>query len=424
MKNKPINRPSKIVLVSVGTRGDMEPFLTLGELLKAKGHEVITAFPEQFRGLAKDTGLAFASLGSKLIELLESDTGRAAMGGSTGWKKISAIIKLAQVQGESQKELVVKQKEVLEQEQPDIVVYNYKATYPILWATIHGKKAIYLSPLPYMHDVENHAHLLFNGNYGPFINKLTYKIANWGMLRAVKQAAKWLDVRDKMDTHAVKQILSEGKSIYLISPALFPKQQIGGKNIQVLGFHERNKTANWQADPALINFLEKHPKMLLITFGSMLNSQPVKNTEILLNLLAKNKIPTIINTAAGGLREPANYDRRLFHFVSRIPYEYLFPKMYAVIHHGGAGTTHMALKYGCASMIIPHIVDQFAWNDVLSELGVGPKGMKISKLKPNTIEPKILALMKDQTYKQKAMTIKKEMALEDFTEKLYHTIVE
>lgn len=418
------NKPSKIVLVSVGTRGDMEPFLAVGELLKARGHEVITAFPEQFRDLAEDTGLAFASLGSKLIELLESDTGRAAMGGSTGWNKIRAIIKLAQIQGESQKELVVKQKEILEQEQPDIVVYNYKATYPILWAAIHRKKVIYLSPLPYMHYVENHAHLLFNGNYGRFINKLTYKIANWGMLRAVKQAAKWLDLRGGMDTHVVKQILSEGKSVYLISPALFPAQQIGGKNIQILGFHERKKTANWQADPALINFLDQHPKILLITFGSMLNSQPVKNTQILLDLLAKYNIPTIINTAAGGLLEPADYDRDLFHFVSRIPYEYLFPKMYAVIHHGGAGTTHMALKYGCASMIIPHIVDQFAWNDVLSDLGVGPKGMKISKLKPSTIEAKILALMTESRYKQKAMAIKKEMAQEDFTERLYHAIVE
>lgn len=57
-------------------------------------------------------------------------------------------------------------------------------------------------------------------------------------------------------------------------------------------------------------------------------------------------------------------------------------------NHGGAGRMQMALKYSPASMIIPHIVDQFAWNDVLSNLGVGPRGMKISKLKTSTIEPK------------------------------------
>ena len=70
----------KIILTSVGTRGDMEPFLALGEILKEKGHHVICAFPEQFRSLAEDANLEFASLGEKFIELLNSAMGKAAMG--------------------------------------------------------------------------------------------------------------------------------------------------------------------------------------------------------------------------------------------------------------------------------------------------------------------------------------------------------
>ncbi len=83
----------KIILNSVGTRGDMEPFLAIGELLKANGHHVICAFPEQFKDLAKKSDLEFSSLGSKFINLLESEDGKAAMGGSTGLKKIKGIIK-------------------------------------------------------------------------------------------------------------------------------------------------------------------------------------------------------------------------------------------------------------------------------------------------------------------------------------------
>ena len=64
----------------------MEPFLALGQLLEAHGHNVRCAFPEQFRDLATQSGLAFASLGKKFIELLESDDGKAAMGGASGWK--------------------------------------------------------------------------------------------------------------------------------------------------------------------------------------------------------------------------------------------------------------------------------------------------------------------------------------------------
>ena len=84
----------KIILISIGTRGDMEPFLAIGEILKKKGHHVICAFPEQFRNLAEDSSLEFASLGAKFIELLESEDGKAAMGGSgSGLRKFFAMLR-------------------------------------------------------------------------------------------------------------------------------------------------------------------------------------------------------------------------------------------------------------------------------------------------------------------------------------------
>ena len=96
----------KIILISVGTRGDMEPFLSVGEILKYKGHQVICAFPEQFNPIAEESDLEFASLGPKFIELLESKDGKAAMGGSgSGLKKFIAYIRLASHQTEANKEL-------------------------------------------------------------------------------------------------------------------------------------------------------------------------------------------------------------------------------------------------------------------------------------------------------------------------------
>lgn len=83
----------KIVLMSIGTRGDMEPFMAIGQLLKAKGHDVICAFPEQFRDLVENGNMEFFSLGRNFIELLDSDAGKAALGGSgSGLKKFIAYI--------------------------------------------------------------------------------------------------------------------------------------------------------------------------------------------------------------------------------------------------------------------------------------------------------------------------------------------
>jgi len=98
--------------------------------------------------------------------------------------------------------------------------------------------------------------------------------------------------------------------------------------------------------------------------------------------------------------------------------------VYAVIHHGGSGTTHMALKYGCATMIIPHIIDQFIWNKIICQKGFGPQGIKISEITMVNLEPKVLELVSNSSFKQKAEKVAKQMENEDFREELYNSIVE
>lgn len=75
-------------------------------------------------------------------------------------------------------------------------------------------------------------------------------------------------------------------------------------------------------------------------------------------------------------------------------------------------------------MIIPHIIDQYAWNNLVSELGIGPVGIAISKIKSKNLEPKILDLFLNQSYKIKAHKISKKIKEENYKESLYKTIVE
>ncbi len=415
----------KILLISVGTRGDMEPFLAIGEILKEKGHQIICAFPEQFRHLVEDSNMEFASLGTKFIELLDSDAGKAALGGGgSGLKKMLAYIKLARNSTDINKDLVKKQYDLIESENPDRIVYNGKAMIPIIWGLKNTGKAIFISPVPYMHYVKNHTHVAFNSNYGSFLNKLTYLLANFGTIMTIKMSIKWLKIKEKISRKQIKNALISNKTIYTISPSLFSRPDYWNENIKVLGYHERNKIVNWNPDKKLCDFLEKHHKILFITFGSMSNPKPDEKTKIIIEILERNKIPTIINTASGGLIEPKKYDSDLIHFVSRIPYDRIFPKMYAVIHHGGSGTTHMALKYGCATMIIPHIIDQFVWNKIVYNKSVGPKGIRIDKITTKNLEPKILELMNNSSFKKNAEKIAVKIKKENFKDKLYKTIVE
>lgn len=402
----------------------MEPFLSIGEILEEKGHQVICAFPEQFRDLAEDSNLAFFSLGSKFMEMLDSDVGKIALGGSgSGLRKFLAFVRLAINQTEINKELINKQYDLIESENPDRIVYNGKAIYPIIWGLKNGGKNILISPVPYIHYVRDHTHVAFNSNYGSFLNKLTYSLANFGLITTAMISKRWLKIEEKISRKQLRNVLLSNKAVYTVSPSVFSRPDYWTDKIKVLGYQERNKIVNWQPDKELSVFLEKHNQILFITFGSMINPEPEAKTKTIIEILERNKIPAIINIASGGLVKPDNYDPELVHFVSQIPYDWIFPKVYGVIHHGGSGTTHLALKFGCATMIIPHIIDQFVWNKIIYNLGAGPKGVKIGKITMNNLEPKILDLLNNRSFKKKAEQLAGQMKKENFREEICQSII-
>jgi UDP:flavonoid glycosyltransferase YjiC (YdhE family) len=155
-----------------------------------------------------------------------------------------------------------------------------------------------------------------------------------------------------------KAMLQKEKTLYAISPSLFPKPEYWPSSAHVVGYYERDKTIDWQPDRSLTAFLEKNEKIIFISFGSMSNAHPRETTQIIVEVLRRNNILAIINTSWGGLEKTAEASDNIY-FVNNLPYDWLFPKIYAVVHHGGSGTTHTALKYGCPNLIIPHILDQF-----------------------------------------------------------------
>jgi len=414
----------KIILTSIGTQGDIEPFLAIGKILKEKGHHVICAFSEKFRELTKSCDIDFVSLGRKNDDVLESDANRTVMGGS-GIKKFFAYIKLMRL-AQSQKipqEKEIKLYELVKQERPDRIVYHSKNVYPLIWEYKNRGKTIFVSPFAYFHYIKGHT-FFFGKNYGDFFNKLTFKLSDFGVVTATMAAKKWLQIKDKISRRELKNIIHSRKFIYTISPSLFPRPDYWESNIKVLGHQELKRKTDWKPEKRLTEFIEKHKKILFITFGSMPNPEPKQKTKIILEILERNKIPAIINTASGGLVKPDEFNSELIYFVSQISYDWIFPKMHAIIQHGGAGTTQLAIKYGCATMIIPHFMDQFVWDKIISDLGVGPKGVKISRITNKNLEPKILELLNNESFKEKSAKIGNQMKEEDFKDELYKTIIE
>lgn len=410
----------KILLAAIGTRGDVEPFLALGEMLQNRGHEVTCQFPEQFRDLAANSNLAFEGLTPDFLELINSPDGKMVMGGKGSlFAKLGAYIRVYQKSVGINAYMMQQQHELAQSLQPDRILYSAKATYAVVWEIMHPGKAINISPIPYLiHYVKDHGHIGFNGDYGPFLNKLTYKLINYFLAQNIISSTKEIRKAAGISARQVREVLTQKKMVYTLSRVFFKEQPYWPEQVKVLGYHERPVTYNWEPDAALEKFLVAHDKIMLVTFGSMTNPEPKAKTELILEILTELKIPALINVAAGGLVIPEEYDHEQFYFVTQIPYEWVLPKMYAVVHHGGSGTSHLAVKHGCATMIVPHILDQYIWNNIYTKVGVGPKGIAMDKITESNLKPKIKALFTDSKYKAQSEKLAAEMNAEDFKDQI------
>ena len=406
----------KIISIAIGSRGDIEPFIAMAEILQARGHDVTCTFPEQFRELTENAKLKFHSLGSEFLAMLHSPDGKIAMGsGGSGIKKIGATIRLSRAFANISKELMNNQIELFESVKPDRVLFHGKAVFGYIWGTRYPEKTFISTPIPLLfHPVKGKTHLAFNSNYGNLFNNLTYKLADFGLMVTLKRNIKRLNLDYTVPNKQLKKQVKEGNVIYTLSPALFSKPNYWKDNIKIVGYLERNKTNNWTPTPELEHFISRYNKIMFVTFGSMTNPSPIEKTQLILEILQRNNIPAIINTGEGGLVKPDAFESDLIHFTERIPYDWVFPKMHSVIHHGGAGTTHLAIKYGCSSMIIPHIIDQFMWCKLLAEKNQGPEGIKIGKIKASNLEPKLLDLYQNNSYKKNAEMLGNKMKKEDY----------
>ncbi len=406
----------KILCISIGTRGDIEPFAALAEILGQRGHEVVCAFPEQFAKYARESNARFFPMKREFLEMLDSSAGKAALGGGGSvLDRFRSYYSLYRQNRIISFQMLQQQKEFIEQESPDVILHSLKAFYPIYWHLDHPGKAILVSPIPcVLHPADGMASIFLNGkDYGSVINRRSYAFMRRLSMSFFRSQLNRMEIRTSKKE--LNRSFMEEKVIYTIADSLYPEMDEWPDHVRVVGYLERDKTIHWTPPGELDSFLEKYPEPLFITFGSMTNPDPEGKTKFILDTLKNTGIPAIINTAAGGLIKPEKDLPDHVFFVSDIPYDWIFPRVRAVIHHGGAGTTHLALKYGCASMIVPHIPDQHLWNRILSGHGVGPKGPGISRFISDETTGKINDLYENVAYRETAGRLGSALRREDHT---------
>lgn len=201
-------------------------------------------------------------------------------------------------------------------------------------------------------------------------------------------------------------------SLYPISIHLFTKPVLWKDNVYIPGYLERDVPEGTRIPEHVQQFLNRNDQIILVSFGSMTNDKPDHFTQMILDIAIKHRLAVIFNTASGGIKIPTEYPDHVI-FIEYIPFKLILPRIYAVLHHGGTGTTHLSVKYGCVSILIPHILDQFFWADTIYEKKLGPKAIPIYKLTPSKLELVLMDALSNKEYKQNAERISREMCIEN-----------
>jgi UDP:flavonoid glycosyltransferase YjiC (YdhE family) len=96
-----------------------------------------------------------------------------------------------------------------------------------------------------------------------------------------------------------------------------------------------------------------------------------------------------------------------------LPHSWLFPRMAAVVHHGGAGTTGAGLRSGVPSILIPLAADQPSWARQVSALGAGPAPLPFQTLTAERLADAIREAVTNPAMRQRAAELGRRIQAED-----------
>ncbi|KIW17667.1 hypothetical protein PV08_04862 [Exophiala spinifera] len=415
--------PLNVVIQVVGSRGDVQPFIALGQVLKNQyGHRIRLATHGTFKKFVEENGLEFFDIGGDPAELMafmvknpglipgvkslrEGDVGKRrktmAQILEGCWKSCADSDEVNDSQGS---------KSGGARRKPFIA--NAIIANPPSFAHIHCAQKLGI-PL----------HMMFTMPWSPTrefpqpianirtSNHSTRGAAN-EMSYTLVDMMTWEGLGDitnrfRRDTLGLG-VLAQAAAVdmlyrlripytYCWSPALIPKPKDWGPHITISGFFFLSMASNYHPDPDLAEFLAAGPPPVYIGFGSIVVRDPNAMTKLIFEAVRKTGQRALVSKGWGGL---GGYDlgkpEGVF-MLGNCPHDWLFQRVSCVVHHGGAGTTAAGIALGRPTVIVPFFGDQPFWGSMVARAGAGPKPIPAKELTADRLADAILEALKPET---------------------------
>src|SRR5690554_704937 len=318
-----------IAITTLGTRGDVQPYIALARGLIAKGHHVTLLAPEQFADLVAEHGVPCCPLPGDILNLIDTPEAKKAVSSSEGF---GAGLKLLKQMRPLAEKLLNAEWAALSALRPSLIVYHPKSFGAPHMAQALGCETILAPPLPgFTATSAFPSPLLPFESLGP-LNKISHLLGTHSARFIFGSfVRRWR--RETLGLEARGSGVVPVGTLYAYSPSVLPKPNDWGADVLVGGYWFLD-TPDWQMPPDLSAFLQKGAAPVYVGFGSMPGLDPYRVTAIIIEALEKSGKRGLLATVGGAIAERDVPDT--IKIISGAPHDHLFKHVAATVHHGGA----------------------------------------------------------------------------------------
>ena len=142
----------------------------------------------------------------------------------------------------------------------------------------------------------------------------------------------------------------------------------------------------------------------------MSNDDPAAVGAMVRRAVRRAKVRAVVLSGWGGLDTDRGED---VYVADAVPHDWLYPRVRAVVHHGGAGTTGAALRAGVPSQVVPFMMDQPFWAHLVADLGVGRAPIPRKKLTEDALAHALQDLATNDAMAARAAALGEKIRAED-----------
>jgi sterol 3beta-glucosyltransferase len=397
-----------ITFLTTGTRGDLQPYIALCVELKKAGHRVRVAAFENYETFVKKFGLEYFPIKGDVSRIASSDDAKFAMKADNPIKLFFCFYELKSLVFDLQKDFFDAC------QGSDAIIYHPGASIGYFAAQYYEIPSILATPFPMTPTKEYPALIFYNGprlgrKFNLFTHQIFEKVMWFASSSPVRQfwKQKFGLIPKDFGCPFGKQNTTILPTIISCSNYVFPRPKDWSDFIYCEGFWFLDDSVDWAPPKDLVEFLRNGTAPVYVGFGSVGDSAlATQTTELVIKALKLSGQRGILSTGWNGMARIGDIPESIF-ILEDVPHSWLFPRMAAVVHHGGAGTTAAGLKAGVPNIVIPFSNDQFAWGRRVYELGVGSKPVPRRNLTKEKLSEAInISLMKEIKEAAKVMGMK------------------